>query len=135
MKTSTALAAAWTTDTNMTSGGIMDHGNPSRRHNLENKAFFTLDILLLLRAHPYASPAWQQHPPLSTLVQFSHTLTAAATAASRVLLLSIETSFIKVALQDAGFAQTALHANHYSLLQVLPDSRFQVNAALLWIPI
>ena len=88
METSTALAAAWTTDTNMASGGSIDRGNLLRRHNLENKPFFTLAILLLQRAHPSDIPTWQQHPPLSTLVQCSHILTPVATAASQVLLLT-----------------------------------------------
>ena len=32
-------AAAWTTDTNMASGGIMDHGGPSRRSNPDIELF------------------------------------------------------------------------------------------------
>lgn len=43
------LAAVWTRDTNMASGGSMDLGNLSRRLNPENKQCIVLDTLLLLR--------------------------------------------------------------------------------------
>ena len=41
--------AAWILDINLVSGGSMDYRSLSRKLNLENEPFFTLDILLLLR--------------------------------------------------------------------------------------
>lgn len=51
-------AAAWTTNTNMASGGITGHGSPSRRSNPEREPFLILaSIVAQSQGHPTAM--WQ----------------------------------------------------------------------------